>query len=156
MRWSRDARFRAVARRRTGIAFLVLALGTLLFLNWMGTAPQPVLGPEGGGHAREVDAVSDGRNWDVARNGRSSATDATEPSDGAGSAQGGQPTAGGAPAPGSAREAIPTDQLAKETNPLNLLVDGTGFVRFLGFTAISLGFAVVVLVFFWSHRRDLS
>jgi hypothetical protein len=42
----------------------------------------------------------------------------------------------------------------KAFNPLANLVDGTGFVRFLGFTAISLGFAVVILVFFWSHRRD--
>jgi hypothetical protein len=126
-----------VARRGAGMALLVLALGFFLFLDWAGTEPRDVIPPEGGGHAWQVTTARD-----VMAGERTQVSPATEPAVRRGATD------------VSAAEARPIPKAVAPINPLTSLVDGSGIVRFLGFTAISLGFAVVVLVFFWSHRRD--
>jgi hypothetical protein len=138
MRRTADSQFRTVARRRAGIGLLVLVLGTLLALDWAGTTPESALTPEAGGPVPGVSAVTRAEN-----------------SGGTINEAAGQ--AGTAGHTGREWGHVPAQagDLEQETNPLDLLVDGPGFIRFLGFTVISLGFAVVVLVFFWSYRSNL-
>lgn len=142
MRWTRDARIRTVARRGTGMALLVLVLGFFLVLDWAGTEPREVITPEGGGHAWQVSSSAGGRS-EILIGDRGPAAPDSRPA-----------VRRGATTESTSAQTDQRAKAAQQINPLATLVDGTGFVRFLGFTAISLGFAVVVLVFFWSHRRD--
>ena len=110
------------------------------FLDWAAASPESALTPEAGGPVPGVSVVTqlDDRTPRVVNEAAGQAASAAHH---------------------TGREwghvATTASELDTQTNPLDLLVDGPGFIRFLGFTAISLGFAVVVLVFFWSYRSNL-
>ena len=147
MRWSRSVRVRTAARRGAGLALIVLGFGFVLVLGWSGASPREVVPPEGGGQAWQVNTAGGVANERLDRSGE-------DPGE---AAAGREPGVGrrGATADLTASEAKPAQQAApKPINPIDELVDGPGFSRFIGFTAISVGVAVVVLVFFWSHRRN--
>lgn len=150
MRWSRSARVRTVARRGAGVALAVLGLGFVLVLGWSGTGPREVVPPEGGGPAWQVSTVAGTGNERLTGTGTERLTGTAE--DPGQHSRSGRRGAAAELSASEVHEAAPV--AAKPVNPLNELVDGPAFSRFLGFTAISVGFAVVVLVFFWSHRRN--
>jgi hypothetical protein len=139
MRWTGETQLRGVARRRAWLVLLILVFGVFLAFDWAATTPESALTPEAGGPVPGVSAVTQASNRRDGMVNEASGQSAGQRHSGR---EWGHVT-------------TKTKDLQTETNPLDLLVDGPGFVRFLGFTAISLGFAVVVLVFFWSYRSNL-
>ncbi|MDQ1656842.1 MAG: hypothetical protein QOD41_1925 [Cryptosporangiaceae bacterium] len=139
MRWTGRGQIPGVARRRAWLGLLVFVIGTFLFLDWAAASPESALTPEAGGPVPGVSVVTqlDDRTPRVVNEAAGQAASAHH----------------------SGREwghvTTTASELDTQTNPLDVLVDGPAVIRFLGFTAISHGFAVVVLVFFWSYRSNL-